>query len=248
MNHGLSAQEIADYNQNGFVFCGRVYDDDALAAIRQVVDRRIEAAAPEFSPDQIFNHHFTDGALRALASDPILLDRVESLIGPKISIFTTRILCKMPGAGAPIPWHQDSNYWPLDPMKVVTCWLALDDVDLENGAMEFIPGSHTLGNLPAATSTADDGEAFFLHLDESSFDAERRVAVELEAGGLSLHDGYMIHRSLPNESARRRSALIIRYVPSDVQIVPNDFALFRDGYAFLPVRGEPVPAASHHNP
>ena len=29
-----------------------------------------------------------------------------------------RILCKLPGESIEIPWHQDSNYWPLEPMKV----------------------------------------------------------------------------------------------------------------------------------
>ena len=29
-----------------------------------------------------------------------------------------RILCKLPGKSIEIPWHQDSNYWPLEPMKV----------------------------------------------------------------------------------------------------------------------------------
>lgn len=32
----------------------------------------------------------------------------------------------MPHTGAPVAWHQDGAYWPLEPMEVITLWLAVD--------------------------------------------------------------------------------------------------------------------------
>ena len=34
-------------------------------------------------------------------------------------LYPCRILCKLPGESLEIPWHQDSSYWPLQPMQVL---------------------------------------------------------------------------------------------------------------------------------
>ena len=48
---------------------------------------------------------------------------------------------------------------------------------------------------------------------------EERSAVDLilRAGEVSIHDGWLIHGSLPNRSHRRRCGLTLRYVPTSVQ-------------------------------
>jgi hypothetical protein len=46
----------------------------------------------------------------------------------------------------------------------------------------------------------------------------RAVDLELAAGMISLHDGALIHGSLPNRSDhRRRCGLTLRYVPASVR-------------------------------
>jgi Phytanoyl-CoA dioxygenase (PhyH) len=52
--------------------------------------------------------------------------------------------------------HQDSSYWPLSHSKTVTAWLAIDDADVENACMRFIPGSHLLGHLTHTLSENDE--------------------------------------------------------------------------------------------
>jgi ectoine hydroxylase-related dioxygenase (phytanoyl-CoA dioxygenase family) len=47
-----------------------------------------------------------------------------------------------------VGWHQDAYYWPMAPHNSVTVWLAFDDVDERNGAMQIIPGSHRAGPAP----------------------------------------------------------------------------------------------------
>ena len=65
-----------------------------------------------------------------IAQEPIVVQMAGQLLETKnVSIFTTRILCKMPHIGEAIPWHQDSKYWPLEPLKVASFWLALDDAN-----------------------------------------------------------------------------------------------------------------------
>jgi len=50
----------------------------------------------------------------------------------------------------------DQYYWPLTPSKMVTVWLAIDDADVENGAMTVIPGSHVHGQLDFEESSREE--------------------------------------------------------------------------------------------
>ena len=53
------------------------------------------------------------------------------------------VVVKPPGESQAVSWHQDNNYWPsVHGTDIVTVWLAIDDADAGNCAMEVIPGSH----------------------------------------------------------------------------------------------------------
>ena len=64
----------------------------------------------------------------------------------KVNVFYDHLTVKDPGAVSPTPWHQDLNYWPTEGRQVCSLWLALDDVGLANGGLEFVRGSHRWGN------------------------------------------------------------------------------------------------------
>src|SRR3954452_1836358 len=83
-----------------------------------------------------------------LVADHRLLDIASQFVGPDIALFASAYLCKPPGDGQPVLWHQDGSYWPLDPMEVVSLWLAIDDSVPENGCMRVIPGSHKTSLVP----------------------------------------------------------------------------------------------------
>ena len=68
---------------------------------------------------------------------------------------SARIFIKPPKIKSFVSWHQDASYWGLSNAKTVTVWLALDDTDEENGAMQFLPKSHLLGHIPWKETTED---------------------------------------------------------------------------------------------
>ena len=75
----------------------------------------------------------------------------ENLIG-----WGSHFFCKLPHDGKRVSWHQDASYWPLTPSKAITAWLAIDDADVGNACMRFIPGSHVLGHLTYTLTENDD--------------------------------------------------------------------------------------------
>src|SRR2546426_172787 len=78
------------------------------------------------------------------AIDERLLDIAEQFLGRNIALFASHYIAKPPRDGQPVLWHQDGSYWPLQPMEVVSMWLAADDSTPENGCMRVIPQTHRM--------------------------------------------------------------------------------------------------------
>ena len=113
-----------------------------------------------------------------------------------------------------VPWHQDGQYWPIRPLATCTVWVALDSSDRENGCLKVIPGSHRSGAVYA--HQPDDREDIVLSqkLLDDQFDIGAATHLELQPGGMSIHDVYLIHGSDPNRSDRRRAGVALRYMPA----------------------------------
>ena len=85
--------------------------------------------------------------------------------------------------------------------------MTLDDVTVDNGAMQVIPGSHVqaLEHDRSASSNA-------LLDSADQVDASRAVAIELPAGGAMLHHCQTFHYTAPNNTPRERRAFIIHFM------------------------------------
>lgn len=219
---GLTSAEVQAYHRDGLVV------PDFRLPTQQ--HRRLEAAAgrlltarPDLRPEFIPNPHVpwnADPATHALAAEffacatePAILDLVESVLGPDIIFWAAALFCKPPGEGREVAWHQDGVYWPIDPAETLTVWVAIDAATPENGSMQYLPGSHQLGVLP---HEASDREGLVLNtaIVESAVDTSTAVSVELQPGQVSMHHIHLVHGSPPNRSARRRAGLTLRYMPS----------------------------------
>jgi ectoine hydroxylase-related dioxygenase (phytanoyl-CoA dioxygenase family) len=155
--------------------------------------------------------------VHALVRHPAILNAVEGLIGPDILVYTSTWFIKEPESTAIAAWHQDATYFGLRPYVHVTAWLALTDATAENGCMEFLPGSHTGGQLPhragvVPSSVNRAGQAVVGDVNDAP-----AVHAPLRAGEFSLHHTLCLHRSQPNRSSGRRIGLGISYVPTHVK-------------------------------
>ena len=118
-----------------------------------------------------------------------------------------------------IPWHQDRNYWPIEPAIVCSAWLAVDDVDTENSAVHIIPKTHRelIPHIPAS-----EGQAFLEQADPRFYDASKAIPMCLKAGEFFLFNERLMHWSKPNDSERRRFGMAIRVLPPQVRVLDYD--------------------------
>ena len=217
-----NAIELADqYRRQGYLTELPVLDPNALAAYCGAFAELEENLGTQATHMKIVDAHFDHRFIWQLATHSKALDWVQYAMGTDIVLLGSHFFCKYPGMGDQIvTWHQDSLYWGLQPPHACTIWLAMDDVDADNGCMRVIPSSHELGEV----SHGNDWQEGNL-LAEGNAVAEKYVhesaAVDicLAAGFASLHDALLIHGSHPNHSSRRRCGLTLRYTSPETRIV-----------------------------
>jgi non-heme Fe2+,alpha-ketoglutarate-dependent halogenase len=213
----LSSEQIATFNRNGYLAPFRIFSEAEISDIRRYFDdllaRTLAAGGNSYS---IATAHLRYGRVYDLLTNPRIVALVKDLLGTNVIGWGSHFFCKLPGDGKRVSWHQDSSYWPLSHSKTVTAWLAIDDADVENACMRFIPGSHLLGHLTYTLNENDETNV----LNQTVTGAEQfgqPIDDELKAGEISIHSDLLLHSSEPNQSKRRRCGLTLRYCPTSVR-------------------------------
>lgn len=234
--------ELLDrYERDGYLVFPEVIDAALVEEARSHIDW-LMARHPDLRPEQLGHDLMTDDPFWVrLVGDDRLLDVAQHFIGSDVALFASHYIAKPPGTGQPVLWHQDAGYWPLDPMEVVTVWLALDDSAPDNGCMRVVPGSHR-GEVHALKPSTEVENVLSSEIAVEVDEADA-VDVVVPAGGVSVHHPAIIHGSEPNRSNRWRRGLTIRYIPASTRIVCE--GVFPS--AFL-LRGDPVPGVNEYNP
>jgi ectoine hydroxylase-related dioxygenase (phytanoyl-CoA dioxygenase family) len=226
----LTPEQVGAYRRDGYVFPVRVMAPEDAAHYRRCLAAHEARSGMPLQGNFRHKTHLLFTWADALVHHPAILDAVEDVIGPDILCWTTNFFIKEAASPGFVSWHQDSTYWGLDPDDVITAWVAFTDVTAENGYMQFIPGSHTIEQLPHVDTFHRDnllsrGQEIAVEVDKS-----KAVGIPLKAGEMSLHHIKLVHGSDANRTADRRIGLAIRYIPTYVrQTKVRDSALLVRG-------------------
>jgi ectoine hydroxylase-related dioxygenase (phytanoyl-CoA dioxygenase family) len=172
---------------------------------------------------KIDNAWWADPDLAALATDARLGEIAAALLGASsVRLWQDQLLYKPPGGPSEttIGWHQDWASWDTvaSHAAFVTAWVAFDDVDDDNGAMQIIPASHTWGLVPGASNFfGTDRDAQLARLGDGRAVESRSIV--MRAGQVSFHHPLTFHGSGPNTSDRMRRSLAIHFVDAEVSAV-----------------------------
>lgn len=208
------------YDENGYVVLRSVLDAELVAEADRHVDWLLDQH-PERGPEEL-GHDLArhDPFWVRLVSDPRLVDVAAEFLGGDLALFATHYICKPPRTGRAVRWHQDGAFWPLDPMDVITLWLAITPSSPDNGCLRVIPGSHRM-RLEEMRPTDD---AVLTAEIAVAVDEAKAVDLVLEPGDVSLHHPSILHASNANTSPRWRRGLTVRYIPTSTRITSPDAA------------------------
>ena len=222
-----SPEQVEFYRKNGYLKFGRIFTADEMDALREHVDAMIEALPEGKRPEAMDVPHFEDPWLFRYLAHPKVLDVIEDFIGPNIALWSSHFIAKPRGDGKAVPWHTDGAYWGklLEPMNVITLWLAVDPSTRENGCMRVLPGSHLGQSADMKEYEAVDSRenVFGSRIKPEMMDESIAVDLELAVGECHFHDAWTAHGSIPNHSSHRRCGYTMRYMPADVSFQPKEW-------------------------
>jgi ectoine hydroxylase-related dioxygenase (phytanoyl-CoA dioxygenase family) len=227
--HGLSADDLTFYRENGYLMIENAVSDEHLEALRRVTYDFIEQSRQVTDSNDIFDldeghgpatprltriklphkqHPIYDTVLRSARMQGYF----QALLGPNVTLQTSKLNTKAPGGGAAVEWHQDWAFYPHTNDDMLAFGLMLEDVDQANGPLMVIPGSHkgpllSHHNNGVFAGAVDPADPDF-HFDEA-------VTLTGKAGSMTVHHARTLHGSAPNRSDRARLILFFEACAAD---------------------------------
>ena len=147
------------------------------------------------------------------------VDYCAELIGPSIRFHHGKVNSKLPGTATQIKWHQDFPFQPMTNDDLITCLLFIDEVTLENGPLEVLPGSHK-GPIYSHWHNG----VFTGAVDEDIIEPQRDKVVKCTgpAGAVCMMHARLLHGSAPNLSTSPRTLYSTTYYAEDaIELSPN---------------------------
>jgi phytanoyl-CoA hydroxylase len=264
MSGMLTPEQVKQFHEVGYLRGPRVLEDDEVEVLREETLRVIRDRSRADVAQPVVCHNMTGKADAVvwqiiniwMASEPfkrvVTGNKVASMVAQltgarELRVWHDQIQYKPAGDGGATMWHQDSPYWDILTPKhqQVTAWIALDDVDVDNGCMRMVPGSHQWGN---------DAQPF-LHSLKRFEEMEQRVTewrghpvsvlpCPVARGEVHFHHSLTWHGSNANRSCRPRRAIAIHYATDQTVFAGTGTHIMRKfvtSKAMEPLRGDGFP-------
>jgi ectoine hydroxylase-related dioxygenase (phytanoyl-CoA dioxygenase family) len=226
-SYKLKEEQVEFFNKNGFVSGIRLLDQTQVDKIKNELSEIADPKHPghelfyEFhsnestDPSTILFHalgawRITEGLHDVLWNPRFLVAASQLLGNVPVRFWHDQIFWKPPKQGGVVAWHQDYSYWTrTKPIAHLTCWCGLDDSTIENGCLQYVPGSHQWGLLPKPVIAGElQGIKDFLN-DEQKIQFENPQYAEVKAGEAIFHHSLTLHGSGANTSSKPRRAFVV---------------------------------------
>ena len=213
----LTKLQIEQYHDQGFISPIRVISEQEALSIKEELEQVEKEFPEEINSESRNNLHLSFAFLDALAHNKIIVDAIEDLIGPDISLWASVMFIKEPSSKQYVSWHQDATYMGLDSLDFPTPWIALSPSNIETGCMTMIAGSHKT-KIQNHEDTFAENNILTRGQVIQDVDESKAVDLILQPGEMSIHHGAVIHGSQPNNSNQRRIGFSLQsYMPNNVK-------------------------------
>ena len=213
---GLTAKQIKEYNENGYISPIDILSLDQVKIIREEIDYVEKKWPNEINGLNRNNIHYYSPIFDQIVHNSKILDSVESIIGHNILAAGSVLFVKEPDKKGFVSWHQDGKYQGWKPYNYITAWLAITDVNEENGCMRMWPESHK-ENFKEHKDTFNEDNLLTRGQTIENVPINETVPILLKPGQLSLHHPMTVHGSGPNLSKNKRIGFAIQsYIGTNV--------------------------------
>ncbi|MEM7807015.1 MAG: phytanoyl-CoA dioxygenase family protein [Planctomycetota bacterium] len=226
--YDLTDDQICQFREDGFIKLKDVFDSETLAHFGEIITRlTMDIGAKQADVPlaergtyrkafiQVGNLWQHDAEAKAFSCSRRLAKLASDLMGVDgVRMYHDQALYKEAGGGF-TPWHVDQQYWPIDSPNTITAWIPLQATPIEMGPLEFGRGSH-VKNIGRELAISDESE-------QKIRDAVKANGVvssfePYDAGEISFHYGWTLHRAGPNTSDAPRKVHTVIYVDKDATV------------------------------
>lgn len=211
--------EVEFYRTNGFLLIRGIFSEEECTTLRDYFTAMVERGGDGWAeggvdvshPDplkrypRLLQPHRGDAVAMKYMVDERIRKYLTAFYDREPLAVQTMVYFKPPGAKGQA-LHQDQRYLVAEPGTCMAAWLALEDIDEENGCLSVVPGSHDLPML--CPGHADMEKSFTDHLVPIPNGLEP-VPVPMKTGDMLFFNGSLIHGSGPNTSKDRFRRIIV---------------------------------------
>ncbi len=225
----LTQAQIDEYNDVGAIVVQNVLSAAEVQGLRRVTDEFVEKSRAVTSHNAIYDledshtpsqprvrriktPHAHHPEYRRLTDHPGIVAVLADLWGPNIRFDTAKLNLKSAGYGAAVEWHQDWAFYPHTNDDLAAVGIMMDDMELANGPLMIIPGSHK-----GPVYDHHHNGRFCGAMDPGACDVNFAKAVPLTgpAGSITVHHVRAIHGSAVNTSNKDRRLLLFQFRAAD---------------------------------
>ena len=229
----VAALDVKDiFDRDGYLTVEPLFDFAKMTEINIELDRFIADRVQSMGKNEVYYEDINDRAsikqmMNMHDHDPYFDDLLrnsdirtmaETALGEDVKGVNVEYFNKPPGIGKATPAHQDGYYFHIKPLKAVTGWLALEEVDHENGCLHYVRSSHKSGLRLHGRSNV---LGFSQGMTDFGTDTDKAntVGFPCQAGTFLMHHCNTIHWAGKNRSkTRSRRALGFIYFAKSAEV------------------------------
>lgn len=252
MRDHVTPEEVAFYQENGFIILRDFYTPDEVEAWRTQVwnaveqrgNLRILDGQPTANDSTDFygnvfiqrvNLWQDHAGVRDLMLDEHFGRIAADLEGVDgMRIWHDQTLIKQPWANQ-TSFHLDVCYWSFSSRHATSIWMALDDVTPQNGCLYFLPGSHKTARFENVGIGPNMNALLAVYPEWRGIEP---YCAEMKAGDVSFHNGLTAHAAGPNMTPRLRRAMTCGFMPDGATFNGTRNILREDYFKSLTVGDE----------
>ena len=166
-------QSLDQYEEQGYAILKKYVSDEVVDEINSAIDHGLSEGKYQFiNNGKIMFAFHSLPALKNVGTDQHLMELLDILIDGKAVLFQS-INFKM---GSEQHTHSDSIHMTTYPLGgLLGVWIALEDIDDDNGPLHYYPGSH---KLPYYLNKDYDNEGNSMMIGNKSYDAYEEMIAE----------------------------------------------------------------------
>ena len=232
---GLSAEQLADFEKNGFLILDAVYTESEVAALRSesselltdVTTKNLKEVICEPNSGavrSVFRAHKLSQPIEEVTNDHRLTRIAQGLLGDAVYIHQTRVNFKPGFKGTEFYWHSDFETWHVEDgmprMRALSMSITLTENHADNGPLLLIPGSHKTF-VTCTGETPDNHHEKSLRKQQFGVPSDEAVShlietngiarAECKAGSVIVFDCNTVHGSNSNITPDPRANIFVVY-------------------------------------